>query len=331
MLETMDSQSSYNDLPWQLIVQALQDGLSPEENLRFGEWLAASPGNRERYERLLSIWKEGLTGYPLYQAADETQAWEALRKQLGTGLIRPDIKKKPVPMVRWMAAAVLLLLAGGVTWWYTSGQDTVQYATAAGEQKQISLPDGSRLVLKPQTHLQLAKGYNRTERKVVLLDGSATFDVSHQEQRPFIVDMDAASVRDIGTSFTITKTKDSIMIAVSEGKVAFTAKETAETRELSAGATLCLYEMAKNKGEMKISGNTDPLNFDNASLSDVIAALQKKYGMTILLQDSSAGQKRLTVHLDGESLEEAVKVVCASLNLEYISDKGNYILKNSKK
>lgn len=335
----MDSSSSYNDLPWPLITQALQGGLSPEESLRFGEWLAASPVNQEKYERLLSIWKEGLTDYPIYQAANEDRAWEALRKQLGAGMeasggkivtVLPVSQKKKVPMGRWLAAAALVLLAGGLTWWYASGEDTVQYATGAGEQKEVALPDGSRLVLQPQTHLRLARGYNRTGRTVILLGGKASFKVAHQAQRPFLVEMDAASVRDIGTSFTVSKTKDSISIAISEGKVAVTTKETGETRELSAGAALCLYTSAQHRGEVRISGNTSQLRFDDAPLSEVIAALQKQYGKSILLQDTAIAQKRLTVHLDGESFEDAVKIVCASLNLEFISDKGNYILKNSK-
>src|SRR5690349_2420648 len=83
----MDSQSSYtyDDLPWQLIVPALHGELSPEESGPFEEWLAASPVNREKYQRLLHIWREGIADYTVYAQADEKQAWEALRGQLAMG------------------------------------------------------------------------------------------------------------------------------------------------------------------------------------------------------------------------------------------------------
>lgn len=333
----MDSQSTYtyDDLPWQLIVPALQGELSPEESGRFEEWLAASPANREKYQRLLHIWQEGIADYTVYEQADEKQAWEALRGRLDAGsatdrdltapVIHADFKKRPALTRRWAVAAALVLVAGGsALWWVSRKGEVVQYETVMGEQKTVALPDGSTIVLQQQTRLRLSDDYNKNARTIVLLSGQASFDVSHQQQRPFVVDMDAASVKDIGTSFTIARTPDSITVTVSSGKVAFTKKETGEVRELSAGGEICLYTSSAHRGEITM---TDPLRFDNSPLSKVIAVLQKQYGKNIRLGDSSLARKRLTVHLDGESLEDAIKTVCASLNLDYSSDETGYILK----
>ena len=142
-----------------------------------------------------------------------------------------------------------------------------------------------------------------------------------------MVDMDAASVKDIGTSFTIVKTADSIRLIVSSGKVAFTKKETGETRELVAGGSLCLYTATAHRGEIRTTDSAGLLRFDNSPLADIVAALQKQYGKSIRLGDSTLAQKRLTVHLDGESLEDAIKTVCASLHLDYSTDETGYILK----
>ena len=336
----MDSLSSYtyDDLPWQLIVPALQGELSPEESDRFEEWLAASPVNREKYQRLLHIWREGIADYAVYEQADEKQAWEALRGQLdavGTSdkgrtaqVIHADFKKRSAGMRRLAVAASLVLVAGGAALWSLYGKGSaVQYETAMGEQKTVALPDGSTIVLQQQTRLQLANDYNKKARTVVLLSGTASFDVSHQQQLPFVVEMDGASVKDIGTSFTIARTPDSTTVTVSSGKVAFTKKETGEVRELSAGNSLCLYTATTHKGEIRMTESPDPLRFDNSPLSQVIAALQKQYGKNIRLGDSTLARKRLTVHLDGESLEDAIKTVCASLQLDYNVDETGYILK----
>jgi transmembrane sensor len=156
---------------------------------------------------------------------------------------------------------------------------------------------------------------------VTLISGSARFDVVHQEQRPFTVDLGAVSIRDIGTDFTVERTKDSIKVVVSAGKIAFIEKESGRSREVSAGGSLCFYT-----AEHRYS-TADPLRFDNAALSSVVAALQQLSGKNILLNDPSLGQKRLTVHLAGESFEDALKTVCASLDLEYEIKDGTYILK----
>lgn len=324
IIETMDLQPSYNDLPWELIASAIQGDLSPEEDLRFREWLSVSGSNREKYERLQQIWKDGMADYALYREANEGKAWEALREKMGD--------KRVIPMRRWAVAAAVLVLAAGAGWWYISGKGAVtQYATAAGEQKTISLPDGSTVFLNGQTHIQLAGDYNKASRKVVLISGGARFEVSHQEQRPFTVDAGEVSVKDIGTIFAVEKTKDSTNVIVSEGKIAFIEKETGASREIAAGGSGCYYNGEHRFGETRSAGGitgTDPLRFDNAPLSEVITALQKASGKRIVLNDTATAAKRLTVHLDGESFEDALKTICASLNLEYTIDNGAYVLKS---
>jgi transmembrane sensor len=356
----MDSQSTYDDLPWELIASALQGRLSPEEDLRFREWLAVSESNRDKYDQLLRVWKDGMGDYVFYQEANEDKAWEALREKMGDkgrtegkggtedrdrmgedriGEERSGEERKGkngngvISIKRWMAvaAAAALLLVAGAGWWYMSGRSAIQYETA-NEQKKISLPDGSTVVLNPQTHIQLARNYNTSARTVILIRGQAHFEVLHHTQRPFMVDMDAASIKDIGTSFTVEKTKDSIKVAVSEGKIAFIKKVSGESREISAGGAICLYTGAYRSGEIRATdpaiSRTDSLRFDNAPLSEVITALQKLSGKRIRLTDTQMGQKRLTVHLGGESFDDALKIICASLNLEYTGANGEYILKS---
>lgn len=156
---------------------------------------------------------------------------------------------------------------------------------------------------------------------MTLISGSAQFDVVHEEQRPFTVDLGGVSIKDIGTRFTVDKTKDSIKVTVSAGKIAFIEKESGQSREVSAGGSLSFYTAGRRYTIV------EPLRFDNAPLSDVINALQQLSGKSILLKDSSMAQKRLTVHLAGESFEDALKTVCASLHLVYDVKDGAYVLK----
>ncbi|HWB90308.1 MAG TPA: FecR domain-containing protein [Puia sp.] len=320
----MDSRPTNEELPWQLIVSALQGELSPEEDLHLEEWLAASPANREKYERLVKIWKEEISDYGIYHQANETQAWETLRRKLDT---TREEHGKPI-IWRWPIAATLVLVTAGATLWYIAGRNHgIQYETAIGEHRTISLPDGSKLDLQPQARIRLAGDYNKATRTIALLAGKVSFEVAHRQQRPFVVQMDAATVRDLGTTFTIDRSADSITVVVSSGRIAFTEKHTGETRELNAGGGLCLYTTMQRQGEIRtIADSSASLRFDNAELSTVIAALQKKFGKKILLRDTSIAQKRLTVHLDGESFDNAIKIVCSSLNLQYSTDSNGMIL-----
>jgi transmembrane sensor len=316
-----------NDLPWTLIVAALQGELTSEDRLQLEAWLAISPANRAQFERLEQVWKEGMADYPRYVEVDETRAWSEVQARLDPGAA-PRTSVVPLRnalprMGRWrwaVAAALLLLVAGGAEIWQKARNGGgARYETAAGEQRSITLADGTTVAMEPETRIQVTGA-----RTVVLLSGKAGFVVTHHNDKPFEVVMDGAGVRDIGTSFVVTRTADSIEVEVTEGKVAFTNKVTGETRELSAGGTVWMLMSGDHRGETQ----TAALRFDNARLAEVIAAVQQKFGKKIGLADKALADRRLTVHLDGESFDDAVKVICASLNLESQADSTGYILKN---
>jgi len=338
----MNPQLPYNDLPWDLIVAALQGELSAGEETQFQQWLALSDVNSDVYGRLQRMWEEGMTDYPFYQQAGEEQAWEELKNRMGEGVRFEEAMEARLDKIseeaarsrgrlltmKWAAvAAVLLLLAGG-EWWYVS-QRGDQYLTAAAETKQIPLQDGSMVILSEHTQLRVESGYNKTDRKLVLVSGTAKFDVVHAPERPFVVDMGDVSVKDIGTSFTIERTADSIKVLVWEGKVALVRHETGEIREIAAGGEESFYEEGHRFGEVRVHGYR--MRFDDQPLSTVVAALVRESGRKISLSDTALGEKRLTVHLDGESFEDAIKTICASLSLEYSVVNGEYILKDTGK
>jgi transmembrane sensor len=194
--------------------------------------------------------------------------------------------------------------------------------------KQIALPDGTKVGMSGQTQIRVEPGYNGTDRKLVLLTGTARFDVVHVPDRPFVVDMGDVSVKDIGTSFTIERTADSIKVLVWEGKVAFARQGTGESREITGGKEESFYIAEHTFGEVGIRSNS--LRFDDQLLPTVAAALEKAWGRKIVLGDSMLAQRRLTVHLEGEGFDDAIKIICASLNLDYRVENGAYVLRSKK-
>jgi transmembrane sensor len=321
----MDPKPTYD--PWELIVSALQGELSAAEELKFQEWLAASADNREMYDRLFQAWAKGLGDYGVYTQADTNGALEALRRKMeaarhgGQGFKPiPGADSRRVIRISWLAAvAAMILILAGAGWWFYAGKGSAaSYATGNSDTKDISLADGTRVILQPQTRMEVEPGFNGAARTVRLVIGKASFDVVHMASRPFVVDMDGVKVEDIGTSFTLEKTVDSLRIAVSAGRIAVTQKKAGVSREMNAGDSFTLYT------------GMDSLRFDNAPLLEILAALEKRSGKRIQLTDGSVAQKRLTLNLDGESLESSLRVICASLNLEYALKEGVYVLEKKK-
>jgi transmembrane sensor len=309
--------NTFDDLPWQLIVSSLQGELSPEEERVFSDWLNASPANKEKYEQIKKVWREDLADYSLYENADENQAWTALQKKKDSRVLS---------MKKWTIAAVIFLLVGApAIWYFASRNDQTIYQTAAAEKRTLPLPDGSTIILQPGSALQIAKNQSQS-RNIILISGAASFEVVHNKDLPFIVDMDFARITDIGTRFTITKTTDSINIQVAEGIIAFDNKTTGETKELSAGDALTLYTSKERKGQTHSS-----LRFDAAPLSEIIESLQKHFKKIIRLEDPASENKKLTLHLDGESLQDIMQIIATSLDLEISNNETEYILKKNSK
>lgn len=338
----MNAQLKY-DIPWDLVTAALLDNSSAEEKAALQHWLSLSPANQSAYAGIRRTWEEGVEYYPEYWLADSEKAWEALQRGLGIAggtdgrPESPVIKRRFLPPVkwanRWVAVAAAFLLMVGIAFWQYRGRISgTIYETGANEQMKLTLPDGSSILLKPLTLITIPRSFNRQNRTVGLDKGEAVFAVQHREL-PFIVDMGVSSVKDIGTRFTIRKGKYNITVTVNSGKVAFVKHATKETRELTAGMTLSFNVPGESFGTLTpaVAGaepQKDSLRFNGASLQEVISAVQQFYGKKLEVKDSSLLQVRLTADLEGLSFEDAMKIICNSLNLQYAEKNGTWFLKS---
>lgn len=89
--------------------------------------------------------------------------------------------------------------------------------TAVGEQREVQLPDDSMIALNTDSQLEVTYGENY--RDVRLLKGEALFDVTRDPARPFIVDAGIRRVEAVGTAFVVHLERDSLVVAVTEGRV----------------------------------------------------------------------------------------------------------------
>lgn len=116
---------------------------------------------------------------------------------------------------RFTLAASLIAAAVGLTAWIAQTRNT--YSTDIGEQRSITLVDGSTVELNSRSKLRI--DFSENERTVILLQGQALFHVSKDARRPFIVASDTARVRAVGTQFDVYRKISGTTVTVLEGKV----------------------------------------------------------------------------------------------------------------
>jgi transmembrane sensor len=207
----------------------------------FYDWLRTSPEHMRAYLELAAIWNEGMT-LDAGRVFEDAALAAALLEQDTIAPIRPqhvDTRSKQedvdsqsnmetehrVPRVltgtrrvfAWAASVMVTVLAAG--YWYAYVRNT--YMTGVGEQRTLTLNDGSRIELNSETRIQVA--YNDGERRINLLDGQALFHVTHDFSRPFIVHTKTTDIRAVGTEFDVYEQVTGTTVSVVEGRVAVIA------------------------------------------------------------------------------------------------------------
>jgi ferric-dicitrate binding protein FerR (iron transport regulator) len=183
-------------------------------------------GNLTSEERLLlNQWYEGLEA--------ENGKLLDTRKKANLKRLRSKIKsgqsrKIDFRWIGWVAASAIILL--GLFEIYNRDNLVLpdhqinekkayeEFVNPKGVRRQLSLPDGSKILLNSGSKIRVSKGFT-TNRKV-LLEGEAFFEVAKDAENPFIVITDNLETKVLGTAFTVRAYKGKPQIvSVKEGKV----------------------------------------------------------------------------------------------------------------
>jgi transmembrane sensor len=173
----------------------------------------------------------------------------------------------------WPAAAAAVLVAAlGGALWMTRRPGTQILSTAVGQERHVTLADGSRLTLNTNTLLAVSLTPGR--REIYLRRGEAHFDVVHDPARPFLVHAGDAVIRDIGTQFEVRLHSDrDVDVLVDQGQV-----EVQGAAAGSAGASHAAagWQQALRAGErLVIAGpRLSVLNLSPRQLADKLAWCQ---------------------------------------------------------
>lgn len=193
-------------------VSRMDRGLSEQEKSDLSHWVNLGKANREVLFEVASLW-------------DDMSVLHELSGLFPLGESESQKQSRTFRASRWQVAAsvaFMMLAIGGIfssNWQTTPQVVTAQRAsTQVGEQKNITLSDGSIVHLNTNSVVSIA--YSDNERRISLLKGEAYFDVAHEKTRPFVVAAGDNTVTAIGTAFNVELVDDaSFELVVTEGRV----------------------------------------------------------------------------------------------------------------
>lgn len=247
----------------------------------FRNWLVSSAAHAKEYEGLQKMWADldGLNTRLPDPSAESGIGWSGVR----------TISHRWT----WMAAAALLLLFLGGSWFYRFGDFGPMYVTAKGEQRTVTLSDGTRVWMNTDTALTVE--ISPELRKVVLERGEALFDVRH-DARPFDVIAGNGRIRDLGTQFNVYRGPQGVSVSVLDGTVEVSleegARQAVSSRILSRGHAVSydtrgVLSAVKTADENMVAAWRDgKFVFDEAPLSEVIHQMNRYWDGDIRINDS---------------------------------------------
>ncbi len=198
-----------------------------------------------------------------------------------------------------------------------------RFATALGETREVSLPDGTMATLNTNTVLTYA--FVDGERQAKIEQGEVFFDVAHDASQPFIVDAGDARATVLGTSFTVHKETSRSVVSVMSGVVAVTPAtkslrmkslrlEAGQTVSVNAsGAFSTINDFDENVAATWRHGY---LFFDQTPLEHVVSDLNRYFIPKIELGNADLGSTPVSGRVELDDQDVAIRAISVALSLE---------------
>lgn len=283
-------------------IKALVEGrLSNERKKEVIKWLLKNPKQQQRYHKLKAEHVAQLLKNPQYNGHERAVA-----------------KRNRLYKLVGYAALIAILIGSAVFLIQPSPEPSVEKVavlmttTTIGENKDVVLPDGSQITLNSNTSITYPHAFEEGIREVTL-SGEAFFDVTHDEERPFIVHMDnGVKIQVLGTSFNIKSYPEdqNVETTLVSGKVRVVEEKDNKTVVLnpSQRATYVKNEdkiiIDKVETENLTSWRQGKLVYDETPIREVISDLKRKYKVSISVASPEIMNYRYTGVFDNLTIEQ---------------------------
>lgn len=252
------------------------------------QWCGSDPQNLPAFEQMQRL-------------------WDAFAHSRDATSHSPQAAHRLKHRNRLIALAASVVPLAGIAGWLALRYPEVQVLdTPIGEQRRVTLADGSDLDLAPDSRVRTR--LTLTRRDVQLERGQAFFAVAHSAVRPFVVHANSMTVTAIGTAFDVRMGPSNTVVTVSEGmvNVAPGADEArgrpgtrTETVRAAVGQRVTFSKSAHRLSVASVdpkaagSWRAGTLQFVGEPLEDVVGAVNR-YGAPQIVVAPAFQQTRFT-------------------------------------
>lgn len=302
--------------------------MTPQEQAQFEHWKQQSPAHEKASRKMQRLWgmlPAVLEDQPQTLPDSDIQA-QAPDNVVPLVASNHKPKHSAIRLACWglgLATAASLMI--GLCLGYCSNyllHPWADYRTLVGEQRSVQLSDGSTLYLNTDTALDVSM--TDSERRIVLLQGEAEFDVAHNSQRPFRVTAGHTTTEAIGTRFLVRFDDATGDVTLLEGKVRTTLAANDGSKPdgvvLNPGQHLSFDETGLGavqsvEPSQANAWRRNRLNMNFATLGEVIAEINRYRPGHVLLLDEELAQQKVHVAVDIRLIDDWLDALSSTLPL----------------
>ncbi len=198
--------------------------------------------------------------------------------------------------------------------------------TPKGGTYKVTLSDGTRVTLNADSKLSYPTAFNNQERAVELL-GEAFFEVSHDQNRPFIVKTRGQNVTVLGTKFDVMAylNDESVKTTLVEGSVRVDSRLGREVLAPGEQSVLSqnLLIIDPVNTDLYTSWVNGKFQFGEESMEQVLKKLSRWYDFEYTFENEAAKGLHFTGRIDNQQeISSILKMieVTTSIKFEYEDD-----------
>lgn len=296
-------------------------GADEADRRQIERWIEADPRNAVAFARAEAGW----------DAAERLRASPPALDATTAAAPAPPFARRDV-VGGLLAAGAVGAMAGGA-WLYRPR--AVLFRTGVGEQRGVTLADGSRVEMNTASAIEVA--LRKRRREVRLMAGEAHFAVAHDPRRPFVVSAQAARMQAVGTAFNVRLRPDVVELTVTDGVVAVSTPETGAGAAGPAliaageGAVIGRSVVARSRlGDDGLRRRTDwqrgVIEFDGETLDQVVEEFNRYRAKPIVIDDPALADIRIGGRFELNDSDKFLAAVQSSFPIDVIPDAGGGVL-----
>jgi ferric-dicitrate binding protein FerR (iron transport regulator) len=325
MIEEKDNRQ--DEMDGTLLFRYIRGNSTETENARIALWRKEHPDNEKILLQTAKIYHARRTRERILQR-DPVSAFHKVTKRRNKKIRLAVLKR-----ITAVAACIALLLSAVANYYFLQERKSVpQFVTVqtnAGMRTCLNLPDGTEVHLNSSAKLTYPASFDAKERRV-RLDGEGYFNVAHEADRPFIVQVESkpVEVEVLGTEFNVQAyASDSLLkTTLVEGSVKFGVQNESgkwkhvvlkPSENVVYNAQANNFRVGRGNTEYDTEWRHGRLMFKDMPVPEVLMRLSHFYNVTFDVEDAVINSYVFTGTFDNRQLSQVLDYLCISSNIKY--------------